>query len=184
VTPIILGVNLLPVENRRIKNNFNLKLNAGLALVLMVLIYFVMYTSIENKKQKIQTLTDINSELQKQARVSKLLKKDLKSVIVSSKFLQIKHAEHPKIVAMLSDVTAKLPDSTYLTKMKINQGEFEITGESENANILVPELNKSINWYAPHISGAITPNPVTKKERFTIKADLKEPQEEDDNGQS
>lgn len=184
LTPSFLGVNLLPKENRKLKNNFNLKLNAALILVLMGLIYFVMHTSIENKRQKIETLTEINSELQKQARTSKLLKKDLKTVIVSSKFLQNKKNDHPKIVAMLLDVTSILPDSTYITKMKVNQNELEISGQSDNANILIPKLDKSINWYAPLLKGPITPDPVTKKERFTIKADIKEPQEEGDDGQT
>ena len=180
--PYYLGVNLLPKEQRKIQNNFNFKLNAALILITIGLVYFVMHTSVENKLNKIETLTEINSELQKQARTSKLLKKDLKTVIVSSKFLQNKKNDHPKIVEILSDVTAKLPDTTFLSKMKINQTELEITGLSDNANILIPELDKSSNWYVPHFHGSRTPDSRTNKEKFVIKADIKEPQEEDDNG--
>ncbi len=184
MTPEILGVNLLPKEQRKVKDNFNLKLNTALIVALVGLIYFIMHTSIENKRQKIETLTEINTELQKQARESKLLKKELKTVIVSSKFLQNKQNDHPKIVAILLDMTSKLPDTTYLSKMKISQEAMEITGLSDNANILIPNLDKSENWYMPGFKGAIVPDPTTNKERFTIKADIKEPQEEEDDGQS
>jgi len=182
--PKYLGVNLLPIEHRKIQNNFNLKLNAVLFLVLVGLVYFVMHTSVENKLQKIETLTEVNSELQKQARTSKLLKKELKTVIVSSKFLQNKKSQHPKIVEILSDITDKLPDTTYLSKVKVNQSELEITGLSDNANILVPKLDKSSRWYVPRIHGSITPDSQTNKERFIIKAEMNEPTEEDEDGQA
>ncbi|VAW34922.1 hypothetical protein MNBD_GAMMA01-2183 [hydrothermal vent metagenome] len=174
--PQYLGVNLLPAENRKPRNYFNLKLNLALSLVLMALIYFVMHTSLANKQNKIERLTEINSILQQQARTSKLLRKELKEVIVSSKFLQNKKHNHPALVTILSEVTTILPDHTYLTRLKISQENLEITGQSDNANSLVPKLDESTNWYVPQIVGGITPDSRTNKEKFTIKADLKEPQ--------
>ena len=176
--PNYLGVNLLPTEKRKPADFFNLKLNLGLMVLLFGLIYFVMHTSIANKQNKIDKLTNINEQLQKQARTSKLLKKELKSVIVSSKFLQNKKANHPELVTLISDVTKILPDHTYVTRLKINQNTLEITGQSDNANSLIPKLNQSANWYVPQISGGITADVRTKKEKFTIKAELNEPQPE------
>lgn len=176
--PSYLGVNLLPTEKRKPIDFFNLKINLGLMVLLFGLIYFVMHTSIANKQSKIEKLTNINEQLQKQARTSKLLKKELKSVIVSSKFLQNKKANHPALVTLLSDVTSILPNHTYLTRVKINQNTLEITGQSDNANSLIPLLNQSANWYAPQVVGSITADVRTKKEKFTIKAELNEPQEE------
>ena len=184
LTPSFLGVNLLPKEQRKIKDNFNLKLNAALVVVLIALIYFVMHTSVENKKQKITTLTDINAELQKQSRLSKTLKKELKTVIVSSRFLQNMKNDHPKIIAILSDITNILPDTTYLSKVTINSNDLKIEGLSNNANVLVPKLDKSSNWFVPQMDGITKPDSRTNKESFKIKADIKAPIEEDDNGQS
>ncbi|MFK8013163.1 MAG: PilN domain-containing protein [Marinicellaceae bacterium] len=182
--PEFVGVNLLPKEKRKAKDYFNLKLNALLLIVFLGLVYFIMYTSVDNKQRKIEALTEINSELQKQARESKLLKKELKTVIVSSKFLKNKKNDHPKVVQILSDVTAKLPDTTYLSKMKVSQEEMELSGLSDNANILIPELDKSGNWFVPRFHRAITIDQQTGKDRFVIKADIKEPTEEEENGQS
>ena len=178
--PQRLGVNLLPHENRKPKNYFNLKLNLLLMVLVFALIYFVMYTSLSIKQEKVERLTDINTKLQKQARQSKLLKKELKEVIVSSKFLQTTKAQNPVLVSILSELTAYLPEHTYISRFKIGQDAFEITGFSGNANSLVPLLNKSEKWYEPRIVGAISPDARTQKEKFTIKADLKEPQQEDE----
>lgn len=184
LSPKYIGVNLLPKDQRKVKDYFNLKLNAGLILILVALIYFIMHTSIENKKQKIENLTNINSELQKQAKESKLLKRELKSVIVSSKFLHNMKSDHPEVVTLLSEITSKLPDTTYLSKVKINQSTLEVSGLSDNANILIPILDKSTNWYVPQIKGSILPDSSTNKEKFTIEANLNEPQEEGANGQT
>jgi general secretion pathway protein L len=181
-TPDYLGINLLPVEKRKPGDYGNLKLNLGLAVVVVGLLYFVMYTSVTNKQSKIERLTEINTQLQKDARTAKLLKKELKSVIVSSKFLQTQKAKHPPLVTLMAEATTILPDDTYLTRLKVNQDSIELAGQSENASSLIPKLNQSEKWYAPQIVGPVTPDPRTNKEKFTIKADLNEPKPEDEDG--
>jgi general secretion pathway protein L len=180
--PQLLGVNLLPNDKRKPRNYFNFKLNAVLGILLIALVYFVMYTSINNKQNKIERLSAINAELQKQAKRSKLLRKELKEVIVSSKFLQNKKKSHPAIVRIISEVTSILPDHTHITRFKVSQESFEITGLSENANVLVPKLNESKSWFTPNTIGGIRPAANSNKEKFTIKALLKEPQLEDQDG--
>ncbi len=178
--PQALGVNLLPPEKRKERNYFNLKLNVGLLFLFFILMYFVMYTSVANKQEKIEQLTNLNSELSKQAKKAKLLRKELKSVIVSSKFLNNKKNDNPSLVAILSDITNRLPEDTYITRLKVNKEKLELTGQSNNASNLVPELDKSHSWFQPEIVGGVTEDRRTKKEKFTIKALLKEPQVEDE----
>lgn len=173
-----IGVNLLPQDKRKAFDYFNLKLNLGLGIALVALIYFVMYTSIANKENKIERLTNINAALQKQARTAKILRKELKSVIVSSKFLKNKKDKTPSVGTLIADLTTRLPDNTYITRLKVNAERLEIAGQSDNANSLIPELDQSKNWYVPQIVGGVVPDPRTKKEKFTIKADLQKPQEE------
>ncbi len=178
--PKVLGVNLLPVENRKERNYFNLKLNLGLLLLLFVLTYFVMYTSVANKQEKIEQLTNINTDLSKQAKKAKLLRKELKSVIISSKFLNNKKQDNPSLVDILSEMTTRLPEDTYITRLKVDKEKLELTGQSNNASNLVPELDKSSSWFQPEIVGGVTEDRRTKKEKFTIKALLKEPKPEED----
>ena len=179
--PSALGVNLLPEENRKERNYFNLKLNLGLLLLLFVLTYFVLYTSVAHKQEKVEQLTNINAELSKQAKKAKLLRKELKSVIVSSKFLNNKKKDSPSLVNILQEMTTRLPEDTYITRLKVNTDKLELTGQSNNASSLVPELDKSSSWYEPEIVGGVTEDRRTKKEKFTIKALLKEPKTEDEN---
>lgn len=180
--PRSLGVNLLPSDKRKAKDFTNLKINAALSLIVIALVYFVMLTSLSNKQDKIDKLTVINEQLQKQARSSKLLNKELKSAIISSKFLQNKKLEHPAMMQIFSEVSSILPDNTYLTRFKLDHNKLEITGQSANANSLIPLLNESKNWYVPQFIGAVVPDPRSGKEKFTIKAELNEPQPEEQDG--
>jgi len=183
LTPASLGVNLLPKDKRKSKDYFNLKLNTGLLILLVLLVYFVMHTSLADKQNKIESLQEINSQLQKQAKTSKLLRKELKNVIVSSRFLQNKKQQSPALLTIFTEVTSILPTHTYVTRLKIDNDKLEITGQSDNANSLVPLLDESSHWFLPQIVCAITNDVRTKKERFTIRAELKEPklETEDDN---
>ena len=181
-SPKILGVNLLPRNKRKAKDYTNIKVNVVLVVVLSALVYFVMHTSLANKQMKIQTLTEQNSDLQKLARNSKLLKKELKEVIVSSKFLQNKKNETVSLVTLISDLTQKLPDHTYVTRLRVTDMTLEVGGQSANANSLIPKLDESVNWFSPQFSGGVRPDPRTGKEIFTIKADLSKQTEEEENG--
>jgi len=86
------------------------------------------------------------------------------------------------LVTIFADVTTRLPDHTHITRMKISYESLEITGASDNANDLIPLLDKSGNWYAPHFIGGIRKDARTNKDKFTIKAELEEPQTEDQDG--
>lgn len=173
-SPQSIGVNLLPRDKRKTKDYTNLKVNTILGLLLLGLIYFVMSTSVSAKQNKIDQLTEVNTELQKQARTSKLLKKELKEAIVSSQFLSKKMQTYQSPVRLISEVTQIFPDHTYVTRLRITEAKIEVTGESENANGLIPKMDKSELWFTPKIPQAIRPNARTGKEMFTIEAGLVE----------
>jgi general secretion pathway protein L len=84
----------------------------------------------------------------------------------------------------MSDLTEKLPDHTYVTRLRVTDENLEIGGQSDNANSLIPILNQSSNWYSPQFKGPIRPDARTGKEIFTIEAGLKEIVEGEENGKS
>ncbi|MCF6300032.1 MAG: pilus assembly protein PilM [Proteobacteria bacterium] len=169
--PKMLGVNLLDKSQRQKKDWSKFNLNAGLMVVLVLSLSFVMFNSIENKKDKIDTLETQVDELRKQARNAKTLEVKLNESIIAANFLEDRKSNSPNIMLMLRELTSNIPKDTYLTRIMINEERLELVGQSDNANALVPILNKSEQWYAPETVGQIVPGP--KKEKFTIKAKLK-----------
>jgi len=177
--PEAMGVNLMPKSLRKKKDWSSLKWHAGLLAVLLLLLSFVMYTSLKNKGLKIQSLEIQVDELKKDARRAKMIETQLNESIQAANFLGNLKQNTPSRVLMINELTQKIPVNTYLTRILIDDEKLEIVGESDNANALVPILNKSDLWYEPQIIGNVTQGR-TGKEKFTIKSDLKPAIEENE----
>lgn len=178
--PQRLGVNLLPKSVRKKKDWTKIKWNLGLSLLALLLLGFVMYSSLENKRIKINSLETQVSALKKDARRAKLLETELNESIQAANFLGNLKKDTPSRLKMFSELTSKVPMDTYLTRVMINHERLEVVGESDNANALVPILNQSETWYEPQIIGNVTQNARSGKEKFTIKSELKPLNEEAD----
>lgn len=171
--PVALGINFLPKEIRKKKNWTKIKWNAGLSVAALVLLWFVMYTSLDNKRAKIKSLDEQVSVLKKDARRAKLLESELNDSIQAANFLGNLKKNTPSRMLIFKELTQKIPVNTYLTRIMIDQQRLEVVGQSENANSLVPILNQSEMWFEPEIMGNVTIDPRTNKEKFTIKSEFK-----------
>ncbi len=175
--PAKLGVNLLPKEVRKKKDWTKIKWNVGLAAVALLLVWFVMYTSLDNKRIKIESLENQVAELKKDARRAKLIETELNESIQAANFLGNLKNQTPSRLLMFKELTQKIPMNTYLTRIMIDQERIEVVGQSDNANALVPILNQSVIWHEPQVIGNVTIDPRTSKEKFTIRSAFKLPGE-------
>ncbi|MGJ8662316.1 MAG: PilN domain-containing protein [Marinicella sp.] len=182
--PAKLGVNLLPKEIRKKKDWTKIKWNAALGFVAILLLGFVMYSSLDNKRAKIESLEAQVSELKKDARRAKLLETQLNESIQAANFLGNLKENMPSRLLMLKELTQMIPSNTYLTRIMIDEARLEVVGQSDNANALVPILNQSSIWYEPQIIGNVTQDARTGKEKFTIKSELKLLSEEESGNES
>lgn len=182
--PQAMGVNLLPKEVRKKKDWTKIKWNAGLSAVAIALLWFVMFSSLENKQAKIESLEAQVDELRKDARRAKLIENQLNDSIQAANFLGNLKKNTPSRLLMFSELTQKVPMNTFLTRVMIDNERLEVVGESVNANALIPILNQSSLWYEPAIIGNVTQNPRTGKEKFTIRSDFKPPESEEAGNES
>jgi general secretion pathway protein L len=171
--PVALGMNFLPKEIRKKKDWTKIKWNASLILVVLMLLWFVMYSSLDNKRAKIASLNEQVSILKKDARRAKILETELNDSIQAANFLGNLKKNTPSRMLIMKELTQKIPLNTFLTRIMIDQERIEVVGQSDNANSLVPILNQSDMWYEPQIIGNVTVEPRTGKEKFTIKSEFK-----------
>ncbi len=179
-TPKAMGVNLL-TESLRIKKDWTkVKVNLVFFIVLCLMVWFVMFNSLENKNQKIERLEVLADQLRGQARRAKLLETELEQSISAANFLGHKKTDTVSPVIIINELTRLIPKNSYLTRIILDDEKVEIVGQSDNANALVPILNQSKLWFEPSIVGQVMPDARTGKEKFTIKADLKLSEEVND----
>lgn len=175
--PDVLGVNLLSAELRKKKDWSKIKLNVALLFLVGIMVWFVMFNSLENKKEKIERIEAQTDEWRNDARRAKLLETELNDSIQAANFLGNKKTHASSTLGVLNELTRKIPQNSYLTRIILDEDKLEIVGQSDNANALVPILNESSLWFEPQIVGQVMPDARTGKEKFTIKAALKAPEE-------
>jgi general secretion pathway protein L len=78
----------------------------------------------------------------------------------------------PLIVDVLAELTARLPDDTWLTDLRISEGHIQLGGYANSAAMLVPVIEDSPMFQGARLSGPVLPDSMLKRERFSIEADL------------
>ena len=78
----------------------------------------------------------------------------------------------PLTVDVLAELTARLPDDTWLTDLRISDGHIELGGYANSAATLVPIIEDSPMFQGARLSGPVLPDSTLKRERFSLEADL------------
>ena len=73
------------------------------------------------------------------------------------------------MVEMFEDLTARLPDDTYLERLSVDEkSKIDMQGLSDNTSKLIEALQKSEVLENPSFQGTIQQDPRTKKDRFNM----------------
>ena len=78
----------------------------------------------------------------------------------------------PSAIEVIDELTRRLPDTTYMEKVAIENDKLTLIGLSSEASSLVQRLEGSPLWRAPALTGALQPDPRSGRDRFTLTADL------------
>ncbi|MEO8672532.1 MAG: PilN domain-containing protein [Tahibacter sp.] len=169
-----MGINLLPVERRARRRNLRLRLNLALIAVAVVLALGVMSRTVTNREQALESMTAEVEKAQNEAKQVTALRHTLEETIESANFLAQKKRGSIAMVQLLKDLTARLPDNTYLERLNVTEdGRVELQGLSDQAPNLIEQLQKSDVISDPAFQGVIQDDPRVKKARFNLVAQLK-----------
>lgn len=106
------------------------------------------------------------------ARLVSAEKKQLLDLVEGMSFLQSVRAGRPTTVEVLDELSRRLPDSTYLEKLSIEDDRILLIGLSNEASSLVRRLEGSPLWRSPALTGALQPDTRSGRDRFTLMAEL------------
>lgn len=169
-----LGVNLLPPERRARRSNQRMWINLGLAALTIILALGVMARTVTNRQVALENMTAEVQAAQEEAKQVAALRKTLEETIESANFLTQKKRTIVPAIALLRDLTERLPDSTYLERLNVTEdGRVELQGLSDRSENLIAELQKSRVLTDPAFQGVVQPDPRVKKDRFNLVAQLK-----------
>jgi len=166
-------INLLPAERRARHRDMRLPLNLGLAALAIVLLFVNMDESLANRATALESMRAEVEKSNTEARQVAALRKTLGDSIAGANFLSDKKRNNPLTVAVLDDLSRRLPEDTFLERLQIENGEVQLQGQSKEAAKLIAMLGASGCLGNPRLQGQIQPDARTGKERFQIVADVK-----------
>jgi general secretion pathway protein L len=168
-----LGVNLLPPAQRRRHVNPRRRLNLALGALLVLLVLVCMGQWLHNRRAAVDAMRAQVQTMHDQASAVMKLRERLAASAGAAGFLAHQRAQSPTVLAVLSEVSKRLPGDTWLERFNIgDDGSVGMQGQSPQAARLVDLLKKSPLLSEPGFQGVIQTDPRTHKERFYLTAHL------------
>lgn len=163
------GLNLLPQERRVKRVNQRLRLNFALGAAGIVLFVVAGTLFLNNRQAGLDAMSAEVDKAKNDAKQTSALAKRLKDSTASASYLYRLKRDTTPMTAMLTDLTARLPDDTFLERLTVDEkGKVEVQGQSGNANKLIEGLQKSEVLDNAAFIGTVQPDARTKKDRFTM----------------
>ena len=93
-----------------------------------------------------------------QAKQANVFREQLKQAGKAEVFLQKFRSSQPTMLALINDLTKRIPDDTALDKLSVNEGRLVLVGQSKQAAALVGQLQASPFINSPALAGAVQPD--------------------------
>ncbi|QPJ66243.1 MAG: hypothetical protein G3M78_12905 [Candidatus Nitrohelix vancouverensis] len=162
--------NLLPVEKRPKKKRGNLKVTAGMAAGVILLIAGLWVNQTLYNKQTLANLDRQLQEIKTQAGAFEKIDLAFETLERSTHTLNAIEADHPARLAALLELSNIVPGDSWLTTVKFTKNEMEVKGYSSSASKLIPIIENSPLFRDASFTGTILSE--AAGEKFSIKAQM------------
>jgi general secretion pathway protein L len=179
----LLNINLLPTNVRAKQSQQQRWQRWALALGGICLLVLAMNVMLNNRQHALDEWTEKVAKAKVQARQASVFRQQLQRAKDADVFLKKFRAEQPTMLALLNDLTQRIPDDTALDKISVNEGRLVLVGQSKQAAALVGQLQSSPLLQGPALAGAVQPDARTGRDRFTLTATVGSSAQQVKNGQ-
>ena len=171
----LADIDLLPPGRRPRHIDRRGRANFILGLVCILLVVLVLSQWLANRRAALAEMQDEVQTMRAKATQSEQLRAQLTGALAASKFLVKRKSENPSALAVLDDLTRRLPATAWLDVLTLDDsGGLDIKGEAAKAAALVDTLGSSNLLQEPKLQGVIQPDPATGKERFELIARVRQ----------
>lgn len=166
------GINLLPGARRHRRADPWLAWNLALGVVAVIATAAGLWQLLANREAAAAAFEQEVEQRATLARGAAAEKKQLVDLVEGMAFLQATRAARPTTVEVLDELARRLPDTTYIEKLSVEDERILLIGLSSEASSLVQRLEGSPLWRSPALTGALQPDPRSGRDRFTLTAEV------------
>ncbi len=165
-----MEANLLSAELKPKRKRHNIKFTLGLATAAIFLLLGLFVNKIIHQNVTIASLDQQLAEVKKQAESLQKIDREYDYLGNFINTLNSIEKKFPSKLPILAELSKTLSQDTWLTNIKIDKNNMEISGYSKTASRLVPALEQSPYFSRTRFVGAI----INRKEgeKFTIQTEL------------
>lgn len=167
-----LGVNLLAAAAQGRGDDPWRGRNLILVLVAIAALMGGLWQMLSNRRAAADLFAQQVEQEVTRARGAAVQERSLLDLVEGTQFLQQVRAGRPTTVEIVDELARRLPDNTFLDKLSIEGDRILLIGYSSETSALVKQLEGSALWRNAALTGALQPDPRTRKDRFTLTAEL------------
>ncbi|NOR71096.1 MAG: fimbrial assembly protein [Methylomarinum sp.] len=164
--------NLLPEENRPVKDKATQVMVAGLTIIAMVLAISVLIFPVWQQQQEVDSLRQQLRTLHKDTLKVQSQQLEIDQLVEETERLIKVKQRAPGLTELLNLLSQLMPDDTWLTHFKYNKDHLQIQGQSPSASVLISVLEASSIFSNARFVSPLTQDKKTGLERFQIRMDL------------
>jgi general secretion pathway protein L len=170
------GLDVLPPSRAAPRVNRRGRVNAALAAGLVLVTFACMATWLHNRQAALATMQADTEAMHAGAQKVAALRQRLTDSAGAAGFLAQRKNGSVPVLAVLDELTRRLPDDTWLERITINaNGDVGFQGQSPQAAKLVDALKNAKLLGEPSFQGTIATDPTSGKERFYMVAKVRKP---------
>lgn len=166
------GINLLPVTLRPSSRSRRQWLNRGLLTLAALLAILYAFMPFLRQSREIHALTQSVEDARAQAGSAFALRDRRDALLASLQHIRSDRHALPPVLAILGELTERIPDDTWLQRLEIQNGQIQLHGLSGNASALLRILDESALFEHVEFRSPVNQDPRSGKESFQINAGL------------
>jgi general secretion pathway protein L len=171
-------VNLLPPEMREKPKKGFRYINYALILILFLLVLANISLPIWQKSVYAKSLQQEVSEYKKKSAAAVALRKEVEQAKLENRFLEEKKKNTFLTLQLINELTAVVPDDTWVSNLEIREKEVHLHGQSVASAALISLIDASPLFKDVSFRSPVTQNRKKDTERFHIAAKLNLPEGE------
>lgn len=165
-------VNFLPPEKRPRKSRAAQRVQWALAVFCLLLLAGACAVPLWQQRNLAMQLMPKVNNAQRQAEVVFALREELERSIESSRFLIEKRRKSVLTIELLDELTAILPDGTWVEQLIVKDDEVQIRGQSLEASMLIGLVEASDLFRNASFRSPVIADRRTGRDRFYLAAQI------------
>lgn len=148
------------------------RLNIVLGLLAVGLAAIAIYLEFRHQHDILAVYEEELAQRRAEGQEADAIKKQVADLLDSGRYIQQRRADQPLAVALLGELTQRMPDDVWLAQFRLQGNQLILSGYALSASTLIGLLEDSEMLAQVKFTSPVTPDPKLGLERFNLSATL------------